>query len=175
MTHPTVGLDFARIGLGGVQLDALFEAVPLAIAGYVIVRRRRSRYVVRFTNVDLLANLVPRTPAWRRHVPPGLYVAAMAALVTEAVRPTETGVATGINTVMRTVGGVMGAQIGAAILSADTLAGTEVPAESAYVSAFVLSAVAAGFAAVIAVFVTPTRIRRRRVAVAVGAADARVR
>jgi PAS domain S-box-containing protein len=32
VTHPSVGLDFARIGLGGVQLDALFEAVPLAIA-----------------------------------------------------------------------------------------------------------------------------------------------
>ena len=101
----------------------------------------------------------------------GFSFAAMAALITEAVEPTETGVATGINTVMRTVGGVMGAQIGAAILSADTLAGTEVPAESAYVSAFVLSAVAAGFAAVIAVFVTPTRIRRRRVAVAVETAS----
>ena len=102
----------------------------------------------------------------------GFSFAAMAALVTEAVRPTETGVATGINTVMRTVGGVMGAQIGAAILSADTLAGTAVPAESAYVSAFVLAAVAAGCGAVIALFVTPTGIRRRRVAVAVGAADA---
>ena len=99
----------------------------------------------------------------------GFSFAAMAALITEAVKPTETGVATGINTVMRTVGGVMGAQIGAAILSAETLAGTEVPTESAYVSAFVLSAVAAGFAAVIAVFVTPTRLRRRRVAVAVEA------
>jgi EmrB/QacA subfamily drug resistance transporter len=105
----------------------------------------------------------------------GFSFAAMAALVTEAVRPTETGVATGINTVMRTVGGVMGAQIGAAILSANTLAGTEVPAESAYVSAFVLSALAAGFGAVIAVFVTPTRIRRRRAAVAVGTADAGAR
>jgi len=42
-----------------------------------------------------------------------------------------------------------------------------VPTEGAYVSAFVLAAVAAGFAAVIAVFVTPTRIRRRHVAVAV--------
>src|SRR4029077_17754214 len=102
----------------------------------------------------------------------GFSYAAMAALIAEAVEPTETGVATGINTVMRTVGGVMGAQIGAAILSADTFAGTAVPKESAYVSAFLLSAVAAGFAAVIAVFVTPTRIRRRRVAVAVGPADA---
>ncbi|HET8741586.1 MAG TPA: MFS transporter [Gaiella sp.] len=98
----------------------------------------------------------------------GFAFAAMAALITEAVAPTETGIATGINTVMRTVGGVIGAQVGAALLTADTVAGTAVPTESAYVSAFAISAVAAAVAAVIAVFVTPMR-RRRRVAVAVEA------
>ena len=35
--------------------------VPLAIAGYLLVQRRRDRYAVRFTNVDLLANIVPKT------------------------------------------------------------------------------------------------------------------
>ncbi len=97
----------------------------------------------------------------------GFAFASMAALITEAVEPTMTGIATGINTVMRTVGAVMGAQIGAAILTAETIGGTEVPTEGAYVSAFVLSAVAAAIAAGIAVFVTPIRRRRRRVAVAV--------
>ena len=38
----------------------------------------------------------------------------MAALITEAVPPTETGIATGINTVMRTIGAVIGGQVGAA-------------------------------------------------------------
>jgi Ca-activated chloride channel homolog len=61
--------------------------VPLAGLLYLIVQRRRSRYVVRFTNVDLLANLVPRTPAWRRHVPPALYVLALTALVIGLARP----------------------------------------------------------------------------------------
>ena len=61
--------------------------VPLAIGLYLVVQRRRNRYAVRFTNVDLLANLVPKTPAWRRHVPPALYVAAMAALVIALARP----------------------------------------------------------------------------------------
>ena len=42
---------------------------------------------MRFTNVDLLSNLVPRTPAWRRHVPPALYVLALAALVIGLARP----------------------------------------------------------------------------------------
>jgi Ca-activated chloride channel family protein len=65
-------------------------AIPLAIAGYLVVQRRRARYVVRFTNVDLLANLVPRLPAWRRHVPPALYVLAMGALLVALARPSAT-------------------------------------------------------------------------------------
>jgi Ca-activated chloride channel homolog len=61
--------------------------VPAALLFYRLVQLRRSRYAVRFTNVDLLGNLVPRTPAWRRHVPPALYLVAMAALVFALARP----------------------------------------------------------------------------------------
>jgi Ca-activated chloride channel homolog len=64
--------------------------VPAGLLFYRIVQRRRSRYVVRFTNVDLLGNLVPKTPAWRRHVPPALYLGAMAALVFALARPSMT-------------------------------------------------------------------------------------
>jgi Ca-activated chloride channel family protein len=69
------------------ELLVVLLLVPLAAAGYLLVQRRRSRYVVRFTNVDLLANLVPRTPAWRRHVPPVLYLVAIAALAVGLARP----------------------------------------------------------------------------------------
>jgi Ca-activated chloride channel homolog len=62
-------------------------AVPVLLGLYLLVQRRRGRYAVRFTNVDLLANLVPKAPAWRRHVPPALYVAAMTALVIALARP----------------------------------------------------------------------------------------
>jgi Ca-activated chloride channel homolog len=61
--------------------------VPVALLVYRLVQRRRSRYAVRFTNVDLLGNLVPRTPAWRRHVPPAFYLVAMGALVLALARP----------------------------------------------------------------------------------------
>ncbi len=50
--------------------------------------------------------------------------AAMAKLIIDAVRPSETGVATGMNTVMRTIGGVIGGQVGAAILTAQTIGRT---------------------------------------------------
>lgn len=62
--------------------------VPVLLGLYVWAQRRRSRYAVRFTNLDLLANLAPRRPAWRRHVPPAFYLAAVAALVLGLARPT---------------------------------------------------------------------------------------
>lgn len=95
--------------------------------------------------------------------------AAMATIIVDAVRPTETGVATAMNTVMRTVGGVVGGQVGAAILTADRIRGTNVPAESAFVTMFWISGATAFLAAVVALFATPGRRARRLVAVPEGA------
>jgi MFS family permease len=83
--------------------------------------------------------------------------AAMAKLIVDAVRPSETGVATGMNTVMRTIGSVIGGQVGAAIVSADTIGGSHVPAESAFVAAFWVSAAIAVVGAVLARFIPSRR------------------
>jgi Ca-activated chloride channel homolog len=61
--------------------------VPVALAAYLLAQRRRSRYTVRFTNLDLLANVVSAKPGWRRHVPPALYLLALAALLVSLARP----------------------------------------------------------------------------------------
>ena len=82
--------------------------------------------------------------------------AAMAKIIVDAVRPTETGVATGMNTVMRTIGGVVGGQVGAALLVAETTAGG-LPAESAYVIAFAIGAGSALAGAFVALLITPRR------------------
>ncbi len=62
--------------------------VPIAIGFYLWAQRRRSKYAVRFTNLDLLANIAPRRPSWRRHLPPALYLGAIAALLIGLARPT---------------------------------------------------------------------------------------
>jgi len=98
----------------------------------------------------------------------GFAFAAMATLITQAVRPTETGVATGMNTVMRTVGGVIGGEIGAAILTAHLIPGTTVPSLHGYEVAFAIAAAAAFVGVVAAVLVTP---RRERLVVAAETAD----
>jgi Ca-activated chloride channel family protein len=68
----------------------LLLLIPAALVVYAMVQRRRSRYAVRFTNLDLLANVVEETPGWRRHVPPVLYLAALAALLIGVARPERT-------------------------------------------------------------------------------------
>jgi EmrB/QacA subfamily drug resistance transporter len=87
--------------------------------------------------------------------------AAMANIIVDSVRPTETAVATGMNTVMRTVGGVIGGQVGAAILTAKTIGDTPVPAESAFTTAFWIGAAASGVAVLVALLITPVSRRRR--------------
>jgi len=96
-----------------------------------------------------------------------LAFAAMATLITQEVRPSETGVANAVNTVLRTVGGVVGAQVGATILVVHRIAGTQVPARSGFTSAFTLFGAAALAGAVAAVLVTPS-VRRARLVTADG-------
>ncbi len=65
----------------------LLLLVPVVVLGYVAAQNRRARYAVHFTNLDLLANIVDETPGWRRHVPPVLYIGALAALIIALARP----------------------------------------------------------------------------------------
>ncbi|MEV4755297.1 VWA domain-containing protein [Micromonospora sp. NPDC049559] len=69
------------------RLLLLLGVAALAVA-YVVAQRRRSRYAVRFTNLRLLDRVAPERPAWRRHVPAGLFLAMLALLVVGFARPT---------------------------------------------------------------------------------------
>ena len=92
----------------------------------------------------------------------GFAFAAMATIIAQAVRPSETGVASGMNTVMRTVGGVIGGQVGAALLTAHTIPGTPVPSVDGYEIAFALGSAAALIGAAVAIFITRPLPGRRR-------------
>jgi Ca-activated chloride channel family protein len=63
--------------------------VPAAIALYVLAERRRMRYAIRFTNVDVLAGVI-RGRIWRRYLPPLLFLLALAALCIGMARPQRT-------------------------------------------------------------------------------------
>jgi Ca-activated chloride channel homolog len=65
-------------------------AVPLGIALYALHRRRARRYAVRFTGVPVLAGLLEPGARWRRHLPAGLFLVALAALAIALARPQAT-------------------------------------------------------------------------------------
>ena len=176
----------AGYGFGATTTEAGLFLVPGALAGFVsgplaglMGRRFGARYPLAL-GMALGALGVSMLALWHDHpwqVVVGMLVlgggfpftfAAMAQLIVDSVRPTETGVATGMNTVMRTVGGVVGGQVGAAILTADRIGGTRVPSESAFETMFWISAVSALVAAAFALLAT----RGRRVGPLVPAAEA---
>lgn len=66
--------------------------IPLALFAYWLVQRRRIKYAARFTNLDLLANVVDASPGRRRHLPALFALAALAALIVAVARP-QTSVA----------------------------------------------------------------------------------
>ena len=67
----------------------LLLALPLlgvAVALWLIAERRRMRYAVKFTNVDVLATVVSGR-SWLRVVPPALFALALASLLVALARP----------------------------------------------------------------------------------------
>ncbi|HMJ34708.1 MAG TPA: VWA domain-containing protein [Baekduia sp.] len=65
-------------------------AIPLAILALTASRRRATRYAVRFPAAATLAIAAGTVPAWRRFVPTGLALAAMAALAVALAKPQHT-------------------------------------------------------------------------------------
>jgi Ca-activated chloride channel family protein len=60
--------------------------LPLAVLAYVLLERRRARYAVTFTNLDVLASVAGgRSP--RRYVPPALFLLALGLLCVALARP----------------------------------------------------------------------------------------
>jgi Ca-activated chloride channel family protein len=66
----------------------LLVAVAALAAAYLVMQVvRRSKYVVRFTNLALLGVVAPKRPAWRRHVPAVAFLLALAMLTVGFARP----------------------------------------------------------------------------------------
>jgi Ca-activated chloride channel homolog len=61
--------------------------VPAALAAQVASRRRARRYAVRFPALTTLKLAAGTTPAWRRHLPAGLLLGALALLSLALAKP----------------------------------------------------------------------------------------
>jgi Ca-activated chloride channel family protein len=65
----------------------LLVGVAALAAAYVVLQKRRRTYAVRFTNLDLLQSVAPKSPGWRRHLPAIAMLMAISALVVSVARP----------------------------------------------------------------------------------------
>jgi MFS family permease len=125
-----------RIGSRG----SLIGGALFALACYVILVVARSQEWEIYVAAGLLGIGI------------GLSFSAMANLIVQNVRSSQTGVATGMNAVTRTLGGAFGGQVAATLL-AGNLAASGIPASSGFTLSFLmcLLALAAAFAFALAV------------------------
>src|ERR1700744_230519 len=66
----------------------LLLLLPLAVAAYVLLLRRRKRVAVRYGNFGMLKQAVGPGNRLRRHIPPALFLAALALMLIGTARPT---------------------------------------------------------------------------------------
>jgi Ca-activated chloride channel family protein len=82
----------------------LLALVPLLIAAYIFVLRRRRRYAVRYSSLSLVRHVLPRQSWVRRHLPFGLFLIALSSLTVALARPVSVvSVPTGQVTIMLTI------------------------------------------------------------------------
>jgi len=65
----------------------LLVVVAGLAALYVLAQRRRHRYALRYANLSLVREAIGKGPGWRRHVPPALFLLALAFMSIGVARP----------------------------------------------------------------------------------------
>ena len=65
----------------------LLLLIPLIIAAYVWILRRRRRFTVRYSSLSLVRAAKPRPTWWRRHLPFALLLLALTSLLVALARP----------------------------------------------------------------------------------------
>lgn len=67
---------------------AALVVIPLLLAAYLRQLRRRRRTAVRYSSVALVRSAAPKASSWKRHVPLGLVLGALALMAVAGARPT---------------------------------------------------------------------------------------
>ena len=65
----------------------LLLLIPLIIAVYIALLRRRNRYAVRYASLSLVREALPKWSRWRRHLPFALFLLGLTSLIAALARP----------------------------------------------------------------------------------------
>ena len=61
--------------------------VPILIVLYILSQRRRQRYALRYASLSLVKEALGHGPGRKRHIPPALFIAALAVMLFALARP----------------------------------------------------------------------------------------
>ena len=73
-----------------IQMLWLLLLVPVLIAVYIIMQRRRQKYAVRYASLSLVKEALGRGPGIRRHIPPIIFLIGLTILLVALARPQAT-------------------------------------------------------------------------------------
>lgn len=65
----------------------LLLLIPALVAAYAHALRRRRKAAIRYASLSIVRDAIGRGNAWRRHVPPALFLVAMTAAILAVARP----------------------------------------------------------------------------------------
>ncbi|MFH1032414.1 MAG: VWA domain-containing protein [Chloroflexota bacterium] len=68
----------------------LLLLVPVLVALYLIILRRRQKYALRFSSLSIIKEALGNKPGFRRHVPPILFLIGLTVMVVALARPVAT-------------------------------------------------------------------------------------
>ncbi len=68
----------------------LLALVPLLAVVYLVLQRRKRKFTLRYSSLALIRPALARQPKLRRHIPPALFLLALASLMVTLARPTAT-------------------------------------------------------------------------------------
>lgn len=72
------------------QLLWLLLLLPILVAAYVALLRRRKKFALRYASLDLVREAMGKGPGLRRHVPPLIFLLSLALLIVAIARPAAT-------------------------------------------------------------------------------------
>lgn len=61
--------------------------IPFLVAYYIWVQRRRSKYAIRYSSLSLVRDALDKRSAWRRHIPPAVFLLGIVAMLLALARP----------------------------------------------------------------------------------------
>lgn len=65
----------------------LLLLIPLLIAAYIWMLRRKRKFAVRYSSISLIRAALPKRSRWRQHLPFALFVLGLTGLLTAVARP----------------------------------------------------------------------------------------